>query len=241
VGTTLGNYRKSKAIAGKLSPVIELVGPAGAGKTTLAMALARRNKRIRIVDAPFCRKIADLPFFIRNVLLLLPTFFSLRFNHQGMSPTRRHLAWMAILNGWHIRLYNKNRDAAIRVMDQGPIFLISQLLYFGPECLRSRRTEKWWGKIFRNWAVGLDEVYFLNASDSRLMERIRARYKWHLMKEEPDSKVVKFLAQYRKAYELIISMLRSNKDNLKVVYFDTGRISIDEMVNRILDEYNLQD
>jgi len=95
--------------------------------------------------------------------------------------------------------------------------------------------------MYRKWAFTLDEVFFLDASDSQLMERIRGRDKWHIMKKESDSRVFELLAQYRIAYERVISMLTANNHDLKVVYFDTGQISMEGMANRILEEYNLKD
>jgi hypothetical protein len=238
--TTVDPGRNEKRTGKIFSPVIELVGPAGAGKTSLARALASHNRRIRIIDPPDFRKIGEFPFFIWNTLSLLPTFFRLHFHHRGASPTRRESAWMATLNGWHSKLHSTGNDHAVNILDQGPIFLMAQLFYFGPECLKSRRARDWQGRMYRKWAFTLDEVFVLDASDSQLIERIHGRDKWHVMKKEHNARVSEFLAQYRIAYEGVISMLTTNNPNLKVVYFDTGRIPLDGMTSGILDEYHLK-
>jgi shikimate kinase len=238
--TTVDQYAKDKCIRKIISPVIELVGPAGAGKTSLARTLGSRNKRIRIIDPPYFRKIEKLPFFIWNTLSLLPTFFNLYFHHGGTSPTRRHFVWMATLNGWHKKFHNMGNDHTIILLDQGPIFFMAQLFFLGPECLRSHKARIWQGRMYKKWAVTLDTVLFLDASDSQLMERIRGREKEHIMKKKPVSGVSEFLAQYRLAYKGVISNLAANNHDLKVLYFDTTQFSLEETANRILEGYNLK-
>ena len=58
----------------KTHKIIEIIGPAGAGKTSLAKILGE-NTSIKIVNqAPYYRQLGDTPFFIKNSLSILPTF-----------------------------------------------------------------------------------------------------------------------------------------------------------------------
>src|SRR5438309_118717 len=54
--------------------VIELVGPAGAGKTTLAQALAQHDGHR---PGPYIQRRRHLPWLARSALALLPRFFAL--------------------------------------------------------------------------------------------------------------------------------------------------------------------
>jgi hypothetical protein len=48
----------------KTPRVVEIFGPAGAGKTTLCLLLNQYQERIRLSEFPDVRKIVDSPFFI---------------------------------------------------------------------------------------------------------------------------------------------------------------------------------
>jgi adenylate kinase family enzyme len=232
--TTVNNRANDNAVIKKHPILMELVGPAGAGKTTLAEALSRQG--IRISTAPYFRRTGDIPFFFRNTLSLLPTFFRLYHSHDGRWLTRREMAWMVTLNEWHGVLRKTSNSGTIIVLDQGPVFLLVQLYMFGPECLKTRDADKWWDRMLKQWAVTLDRIIYLDASDTELLKRIRNRRKEHVIKEESEAKVFEFLARYRLAYEQMISILMGHDHSLKVLYFDTGSESIVGIVDKLLAE-----
>jgi len=149
---------------------------------------------------------------------------------------------MSILKGWHHLLEQgvANNGKAF-VLDQGPVFLLAELHMFGPESLRSRSANKWWEGVYRQWAATLDMVVYVDTSDTHLLARIRARDKWHVMKEKAEPEISQFLAHYRVAYEHVISMLTSNHSSPKVLRFDTVQESLDGIVNRLLGEFGLKD
>ncbi len=149
---------------------------------------------------------------------------------------------MAILNGWHHLLRRRvANDGKVVVLDQGPVFMLTQLHMLGPESLRSRSANKWWEGVYRQWAATLDMVVYVDTSDTQLLARICARDKWHVMKEKAEPEIFQFLALYRVAYEQVISMLTSNHSNPKVLQFDTAQESLDGIVNRLLGEFGLKD
>jgi adenylate kinase family enzyme len=238
--TNVNKASSNKTFARKQPIVVELVGPAGAGKTSLAKFLGQQNEVMRITDPPYFRRVEDIPFFVKNTISLLHTFFELHRNHNGRWLTLREIAWMVTLNGWYGLLRKCPNSGTIIVLDQGPVFLLVQLYKFGPECLRSRKAEKWWDRILRQWAMTIDRVIYLDAPDNELLRRIRKRSQEHIMKEEPESRVYEFLAQYRLAYDQMICMLMGNGYRFKVLYFDTVQESIDEISNRLLGEFGLE-
>lgn len=223
------------------SLVVELVGPAGAGKTALLRTLSQRNKKILTGARPQVRRVGHIPFFVRNVLLLLPTFLHL-YQHNSRWLTRREFAWMAILKGWpHVLGQEVSNEGTVVVLEHGPVFILANLLYFGPESLKGRSAEKWWRSMYTHWASILDMVVWLDASETILLERIRARNKWHRVKEKSEPEVFKFLSRYRAAYEQVISELTADGGGPKVLRFDTSQQSLDEIVNRILAEFGMKD
>jgi shikimate kinase len=220
---------------------VELVGPAGAGKTTLSQALSRRSKRIVMGAYPYVRRVGDMPFFVKNGLLLVSTFLRL-YQDNSRWLTRREIAWMMILMGWHHLLgQGVSSESTVIILDQGPVYFLAELHGFGPESLKSQNAERWWKNMYNQWAATLDMVVWLDTSDIVLMERIRTRGSWHLVKAKPAPVVFEFLARWRAAYEQVISVLTANSGGPKVVSFDTAQESVDEIVNQILIECGLKD
>lgn len=223
-----------------LSLIVELVGPAGSGKSTLSQMLSQKSEDILLGVTPFVRGLLVSPFFLKHSLLLMPTFFRLYSNkHNGRCFTRREMAWMAILNGWHHLLRRGKKDGKIIVLDQGPVFMLTQLHMFGPESLRNQSAIKWWQGIYSQWATVLNMVVWLDASNTRLLERIRTRDQWHLVKNSTKPEVFEFLSTYRAAYEQVISMLIENHGSPKLLRFDTTWENPDAIVDRLLTEFAL--
>ena len=62
--TTVNNVQTDSTIVKKPLLVVELVGPAGAGKTTLSQALSLRSDSILVGRHPSVRKVVYTPFLL---------------------------------------------------------------------------------------------------------------------------------------------------------------------------------
>ena len=214
--------------------IVELVGPAGAGKTTLAQALNQCSRNTLISIPPYFRRIEHIPFFARNTLLLSPTLLHLYFTKDGRWLTPKEMAWMVTLKGWHRALGRQaSHNGTITLLDQGPVFMLAWLYGFGPKNLRGQSAKKWWSSTSKQWADTLDMVIELDTSDTILLERIRTRGKWHSVKGQSEAEVFEFLAHWRAAYEQVLSALTADGRGPKVFHFDSARQSLDEIVNRV--------
>jgi len=215
---------------------VEIIGTAGAGKSTLFRALEKSSLGIQSETLPPVWKFSYILFFVKNILALVPMLSRLQ-GKGDRNLTRRELAWMAMLNGWSAILTKEaHNDGNVSLFDQGPIFLIAILTGFGPTSLRSSYVQSWWEKIFRQWMDVLDIVIWLDTSDEILIKRIRNREEDHLMKGKSNQELVDFLKTYRSVYEDVIKKMTANNPKIRVLRVDTGINSVDEIVFRLMSE-----
>lgn len=218
--------------------IVEIVGPAGAGKTTLSQALSRTTN-IQLGSFPDVRKISNAPFFIWNSLQLSPALLSLH-RHISRKLTRREFAWLVILRGWPALLQREAGKNKTIILDQGPVYLLTETSKFGPEYLRRRKAEKMWADLYSRWAATLDVIIWLDAKDTDLLKRIRSRDKGHVVKNESADTTFEFFADYRKAYEQVISRLATFQPELRILRFDTTKLSTEEIANQLITEFSPQ-
>ena len=179
--------------------LMELVGPAGVGKSTLARAMMGRP------DAT-PGTIWGLPVLplLGNGLRLIPTFSGL-WLHSG-SPLwseTRHMVRLQTLRRALGRIEPRPRELVI--FDEGPIFALTWLRGFGHEALRQEPSAEWWRSATREWASVIDAVVVLDAPDHVLAQRIRARSHPHEVKELPDPEIARWMARFREALDWVLS------------------------------------
>lgn len=219
--------------------IVEIVGPAGAGKTSLCQVLSRSNQSIRLGSFPDVRRIGNAPFFFWNSLQISRALLGLP-RHMSRKLTRRELAWLSILNGWPGILQTElNKNGSVTLLDQGPVYLLTETREFGPEYLSGEAADNLWQALYSRWTHTLDMIVWLDAADSDLTKRIRGRDKGHPVKDESIETVLEFLVCYRNAYERTISRLVTNHPDLKILRFDTSRILPERIASQVLCEAGL--
>jgi len=216
--------------------IVEVIGPAGAGKTTLCNILSRYSESVYLSNFPDVRKISAAPFFIWNGLQISPALLNLS-QHNYRKLSRREFAWLTILRGWPEILQKESSNDHVIVLDQGPVYLLTEIREFGAEILREQVAEELWRNLYFYWADTLNMIVWLDTADTELLKRIRNRDKEHLVKNEKDETILAFLARYREAYERTISKLMINHIDLKILRFDTGQMSSQDIANQLLLEF----
>src|SRR6266542_4825235 len=130
--------------------LVELVGPAGAGKSTISDAIPLRDPTVRDLS------LYGLPtgFLLLSGLALLPTLLVSALSRHPLKP--EEIAYMIRLGA----LLRTVRDLARRgyrliLMDEGPIFALSWF-----EVNASRNGERWltrWRRrVLTEWGSELD-------------------------------------------------------------------------------------
>lgn len=219
--------------------VVELAGPAGAGKTTISQILGRIHKTVTIKVFPFVHQRVDRLFFAKQAILLTPDLVRLWVHKNGSRfLTPRELAWMAILNGWHRFLRQPTVGSHnVWLIDQGPIFLFSELYTNGPGVLNGKSAERWWERVFRAWSQTIDILVWLDASNEDLIQRIHLRDKWHRVKEKDELESIAYLNNIRSNYKKIITRLRDDGGHYRLIEIDTSKKTVDGILQKLISEF----
>jgi len=196
--------------------IAEIVGPAGAGKTTILHALAQRSSAIGDSYALPLRQI--IPSFLWHTVQSLPSHIPGRRNKQRLSQDS--LMTMAYLERLRRIISRSNtHESEVIFFDQGPLYSLTYLRGFGFEGIRSQSLDQWWEKMHV------------------LLSRINIRRKWHRAREMSRPEAREFLARYRRTYEQVIDGITS-QGHTRVIRLHTDQESIEQVVSRILDVLN---
>ena len=233
-----GNIFTGNTLADSLPFIVEVIGLAGAGKSTLSQALCQQDSKMFPGEYLYVWNVRHMPYMIRHALLSLPTF--LRQPRNGRWFTGREITKMLYLRGWHrtLKQHSCNNEAVI-ISDQGPIYEMATLHAFGPGRLHSASYRMWWEKMFNQWAQTIDLVIWLDAPEEVLIERIRSRDQWHPVKESSTQEMRDYLFRYGSAYEHIISELSAIRE-IQVLRFNTGCQALEDITSLVRQKLNKQ-
>lgn len=183
----------------KRAVIVELVGPAGAGKTTLARGASETDSSIKsglsLWGLPKRR-------LLSSAIALLPTI--LRATLKRSRLTASETAQMIRLGALRQVVAEEAQRHRVIILDEGPVFALSWLdMFFA----KNRDHATWRRRVIAQWARLLDVVVFIDASDITLAHRIRTREKPHMVKALSDAEIFGFSDGFRRAFERAIGEL----------------------------------
>ena len=221
------------ADARQLTPrLVELVGLAGAGKTSLSCTLAKQNSQIFLPADLQLRKPEHLQIF----LLQMPSLLPLLAHHcRSSCPyTWVEMKAIAYLEGWDGYLKKQAiHGARILLLDHGPLFKLATLHAFQKEKFAIPAFERWWNNTLQRWSNALDLVIWLDAPQRDLLQRINDRAQRHPVKGMPAAEAIEFFARYRVSYQHIRSMLVACGQP-PVVDADTSQVPLEQLTDQLL-------
>lgn len=181
--------------------VVELVGPAGAGKSALAERLSARGDVVRAGVWNLPRALV-LESAVRSLPLLI------RLCYHARALPRETLKQIVRLNALYLFVQRRVGHARLVVLDEGPVFALSWLTVFGHPRLQHRRVEPWWRETYAAWAAVLDRLIVLDAPAPVLTARIRNRHKYDdSFRSMTGTEVLDVIARYRVAFERVLDGL----------------------------------
>jgi hypothetical protein len=178
--------------------LVELIGPAGAGKSTISDAIPLADPTARDLS------LYGLPkwYLGLSLLALLPTLLASTVSRDRLRL--EEIVYMIRLGA----LLRAVRDAVRRgyrliLIDEGPIFALSWFEVNG-----ARNGEAWWARwrqrVVAQWSTELDGIVRMDAADPVLVRRIRTRPNPHPVKFLPDRQVHDFEASFRQAFDRVV-------------------------------------
>ena len=210
--------------------VAEIIGPAGAGKTSLSRLL-QSDDEVR----------AGLSVWGLPLTLLTVSAVSSLPNLAAVCRNRKRLNWenlkLVIQHNALLRLVRREsaKGHQTLLLDEGTVFALAKLRLFGHQDTSSDDSNGWIDGLLNKLAPTLNAVIWLDAPDAILASRIRGRGKSHRMKEGSDTEIADHLSRYRNSFERVVSELsKRNVDGFKVIRFSTDQMSLEEIATKVL-------
>lgn len=214
----------------QLPLVIEIVGPAGVGKTTLCRALAQQNPTVQ--TGIRLRQLRYLPLFVRKSLRTVPFWLHQPGAERWLTAHElRVMVYLQVLQQL-VGCATWAQPTTV-LLDQGPVYKLAELRGFDFSVQPAPRFMAWWEWMVQQWATTLHLIVQLDAPDQVLLARIHERTKWHRVKAAPASAAQQLLEHGRTAFAQTIAQLTANAGP-QVLHFNTSQEPLPQIVEQVL-------
>lgn len=210
---------------------VEIVGVAGAGKSTLTRALGERYAACRVADSLHTRLPTHWPYVVHSLPRVLPVVVRTARHRPMMSW--EELKFVIYISEWNrfIRAHARN-ESWVTVLDQGPIFALARLLWGSKPVTRCEWFQAWLTEMVERWSLELDLIVVLLASDDVLLERINHRDSAHAAKGASAQDALGLIESHRMAYARVLELV-DRLGRPRVLRFDSSTTSADAIADQL--------
>jgi len=214
--------------------VVELIGPAGVGKTGLLRAVAGLAPGVR--TGLRLDRVRALPIVAWHAIALTPATLDMLF-------TDPRSLWAGLRHLWRLRAFPSLLERArgsghqTILLDEGPVFSLGRLSVFQRAHEGSGWLARAWNAEVARWKNNLTGLVLLDADNDVLAQRIRNRAKHHPVKNGSDRQIFEFLDGYRAAYRDIATRLKADA-RVQIVELDTTTRPFEEIAADIVTAMN---
>ncbi len=210
--------------------VIELIGPAGAGKTGLLRAIGKLAPAVR--TGVRLDRVRTMPVVAWHAVALTPATLDMFFMDARW-------LWSGLRHLWRLRAFPSELERArgsghqTILLDEGPVFSLGRLSVFHRAHEGSGWLARAWCTEVARWKEILTGVILVDADNEVLARRIRDRPKQHPVKNTGDSEIYEFLDSYRAVYRDIVSRLTAG-GRVQILELDTTTRPFDQIAADIV-------
>lgn len=219
-----------------LPRAIELVGPAGSGKSSLRRGLAAREQGDFQSGSLRERTTA-------GALLSAVCTTGLPFLTQARRmPGRRLYRYriMLQLQSYGNAFQRRRHGDPVTVFDQGPVYLLSILhRALRPDGHNSITFQRFWDRTLTHWAGRIDLIVVLDAPDVVLHERIRQRGSHHRLVDRSIDSATRAFERGRRSRAAVLTAMCERNPAIRVLQVGSHATSPDELVRAIANEVEL--
>jgi len=204
--------------------VIELVGPAGVGKSAVAAELTRLGVvRTGVWGLP--------PLLLARSAVASLAALAAIWRDGGRASAAKQVVRLGALEQ-RVAQLAAHRARAV-VLDEGPVFALTWFRVFSDQWPGNGRLAAWRRGATERWAEALGAVVFLDAPDQLLLRRIRNRTKARdVFATMTDAEILELQAAYRAAFAQVIPAI-TGASGARLLSLDTGHAPADQLARQV--------
>lgn len=210
--------------------VVELLGPAGSGKTSLLRALLARDPGVR--GDPRRAGWPRWQLGVESAIAMVPA--SLALFRAARLPWWTTLRLLERAESFATTLtQDVSSGGTAVVLDEGPLYSLARLRLVDPGSVFPPHAERHWQRCVAPWRDSLRLIVWLDAPDVELARRIRRRIKPHRIKHQTDFGIAELLGRYRAAFDRVLAAL-TPAGGPPVLRLDTSELPFTALADQVL-------